>query len=539
MGFSDYRAGAFCPKCRLPASHSRLAALAANPSTNIGKSILVTVDSLRLNSYYYRLMNENNDNTGPTGERLDLSLAPDWARRDPGVMADRRHSNQRAEGDGTDRFGAGRPGRGNQGRSKPPPRDGFSRDAGPGGRRPAAAARREGGGNPPEARSGMKPGMAGEHEAALPLAVRFIPDQVALATIGKRILSSHQAFPLKHIARLLTDHPDTCRVKIQNESGFIYCCRICGMPAYGEEDMVGHLVCRHLEDLFEAEDVEQPEPKGNFSCVLRCGYSGELLGPPNYHGTGERIKELLRTRFPALTEDAYREKLETIFDTAAIDEWRGQSRCRRIYRMRDTGTAAAGPVAAGQEGMDRSSAEFLLRRDLASQQIARSRLANCPLPLALESPSRGLRQFVRSAWNREIRRPRDILFSLRGALRARKLRLVRVDNPHGPEFVLSRSLSPMDAAHSVESIRRLLEYIARHPGCPRKELLANIGDVPGQSPGQLSSQVTWLADKGHIVEFYNGVLALAEAHPRFSPGKDAGRQRAPSANAGHNPPSNT
>ena len=56
-------------------------------------------------------------------------------------------------------------------------------------------------------------------------------------------------------------------------------------------------------------------PKGAFTCVAKCGLTGELLGPPNLHGYDARIREMLRTRFPDMDEAHYRSRIEMVRDS--------------------------------------------------------------------------------------------------------------------------------------------------------------------------------------------------------------------------------
>ena len=76
-----------------------------------------------------------------------------------------------------------------------------------------------------------------------------------------------------------------------------------------KERALGHALKAHIGKFYEKQETQAEPPKGNFVCVARCGLSGELLGPPNYHGYSEKLSELHRTRFAHLTLDEYRSRI--------------------------------------------------------------------------------------------------------------------------------------------------------------------------------------------------------------------------------------
>jgi hypothetical protein len=69
----------------------------------------------------------------------------------------------------------------------------------------------------------------------------------------------------------------------------------------------------------------------------------------------------------------------------------------------------------------------------------------------------------------------------------------------------------MDPGVTVESIRNELTYLCDHPGCTRKELVEALRpDTPLESPevAEVVSNLRWLVEKGHVIEFYDGRLSV-------------------------------
>ena len=77
----------------------------------------------------------------------------------------------------------------------------------------------------------------------------------------------------------------------------------------------------------------------------------------------------------------------------------------------------------------------------------------------------------------------------------------------------------MDPGHAVEGIREIIDAISANPGCTRAELLARL--VPSTPPegeaapeagakkeNELKRQLHWLIEKGHVIEFSDGRMAV-------------------------------
>jgi hypothetical protein len=116
----------------------------------------------------------------------------------------------------------------------------------------------------------------------------------------------------------------------------------------------------------------------------------------------------------------------------------------------------------------------------------------------------------------EQRYPRSLFFALRGAFRHRKFSLFRGNDARGPEFVANMTPTPFTAEHVVRELAEALKYVKEHPLCTRAELMAALREtLADMDINTVARQIAFLFSKGHIVEYYNGVLAMPETNPRF------------------------
>ncbi|MEI7900850.1 MAG: hypothetical protein WCK89_11395 [bacterium] len=499
---------------------------------------------------------------------LDLSFAPNWARTSPDANL-QRYRDERSNGgdDGESRHGGRDGGRdrrpsrnvGDRDRRKPerkPPRrefDGAPRSGSDMPRpesRAAVADLRS-----PRSESGVRPESGPRQDrnerrdsypprpeyTPLPLEIRVLPEQKALGAVIRRIQTSHRAFPLRDIAWLFLDNPASCLIRIgplKDQQLMLFQCKVCGLPALTEEEIRTHIVNRHMQDFFDVEEIDCEPPSGAFVCVARCGLSGELLGPPNHHSFNSKVQEMLRTKFPNMTEEAYRSRIETIRETEGIEQWRQQCTRKKIYRRKGAEPTAAEPLAEHVAGaaateaaeqepapkappMERDVAELIFMREILPEQIASSRHLICTAAVAMQTTSRPLYFALKDTLNRERRFPASLFFALRGAFRHRSLYLFRVNDPKGQDFVMLKQPVVLDPMHAVQALRDVLTYVNEHAACTKSELATALAGGDAAKIKETLVQLAWLVEKGHVIEYYNDVLSSPVNYPafRFLPGE--------------------
>ena len=135
---------------------------------------------------------------------------------------------------------------------------------------------------------------------------------------------------------------------------------------------------------------------------------------------------------------------------------------------------------------------------------------------AQTSTSASLVQLLKNVLRKEQMNPSSLLYALRGAFRHRKFTIFRGNDARGPEFVANVTWTPTSGEHMVRELAEALKYVAEHPLCTRAELLAALREsLADMDMNVVVRQIAFLFAKGHILEYYNGVLTLPEATPRF------------------------
>lgn len=118
-----------------------------------------------------------------------------------------------------------------------------------------------------------------------------------------------------------------------------------GMPFESDESAVAHVLSTHLDKFFETAEVEIDPPKGNFQVINKCGITGELLGPPNYHRYNQIIQQHHAAKLPRMSLEAFKSRIETIRDPEAVNQWLAKMKKATRYTWK-TAAAKAAPAAA-------------------------------------------------------------------------------------------------------------------------------------------------------------------------------------------------
>ena len=401
-----------------------------------------------------------------------------------------------------------------------------------------------------------------QEQVEFPVEVRFLPESKALSVLMHKVAKNHRALPVRDLARLFLDNPATCEIRMEfkepkNAEGkdkVFYQCKRCGVVTLNEETLREHAFSAHFAEEFTMEEIEGDAPAGNFTCVAKCGITGELLGPPNHHSYNQRIAEMLRTKCANVPPEVYRSRIQLVHDAEAVNQWREQAKKKVVYKrkvkengelrkengelggLQNTEVGNPEPVTentdavtppspapvetptAEPEIFDRPSAEALFAQDILPQLMHTVKHAVCPQPIGMDLNDFALRAAVRSAWRREVERPFSLFFALRGALKHKKMTVFRANDNHGMEFVISREPSILDVQHAVPELKAIVDYITAHPGVTRAELLKALGvteegDALEHNP--YAQQLKWVTERANVIEFFNGTLSLPDVHPHF------------------------
>ena len=350
----------------------------------------------------------------------------------------------------------------------------------------------------------------------LDVEVKVLPETKALGTIIRKLQSDAHAYKLKDLAYFFLDNPSSVLLKITpkkntpvhstptpSTSTAFFQCKACGFASTKEEDVIEHVVSAHLADYYDSKEIEVEPPKGNFNCVAKCGLSGVLLGPPNIHEFNAVVKEMIRTKYPDMSEVQYRAHIEMVRDADTIEEWRKSATKKTMFFAKGTADQE------GAQALTREQAEGEFKRNVLPSMLDTPKNLMITAEVAMKSPVKPLQWAANDALQAERRAPYNMCFALRGAFHHRKLKFFRANDAHGQEFVTNVEYKEFDAEHAIPELAQAAKFVAEHPCCDKSEFPQDVPDF--------EKHIEWLVTTGHVVAFTNGVFSAVEKFPKYGP----------------------
>jgi hypothetical protein len=85
----------------------------------------------------------------------------------------------------------------------------------------------------------------------------------------------------------------------------------------------------------------------------------------------------------------------------------------------------------------------------------------------------------------------------------------------------------LDILHATEELRTILGFVIDHPGSIRQNVFAAVAPTDEAKQQAAATSVNWLIERGHLIEYYNGVLSMPAENPafRYLPGERPGGAR--------------
>lgn len=483
---------------------------------------------------------------------LDLHFLPEWAQKSPAVN---RYSNY--EGERERRSGGPR----DRGFDGPPRRrdgQGGGRPAGGGGGgRPQGGRGEGGGGRGPRGQGGFdrdrKGGPRGgrfepRQEAPLPdVKVALETGENRADSLAKQIRLTGRAYPLFEIGGLVMQKPDRYRVVFniaRTADGAVaqqlLLCALDDTLWLDEEEAMGHLLKEHLDTFYQVEKIPTDPPKGTYTFVAQCGFSGVILGPPNYHDYQVKLHKLHQERFANMAFDRFKSRVKIVKDEEVVKKWIDDQSFRTEYQALNV------PEPVTLDSWEAVRTHFKethlpnVVKPVNHHAVAGERIR--------ELGSRELQRLAVRTVEEQRRFPLKLVNTLSQQLASRGLQFFKVNKTITHVSVARPHFLDLSVTPIAESVKKVVEFVEAHPRCTVKALVEALAPVPAAPPApvdkeinveapveevekkaaekveltpeqnQVLSDLHWLVHQGHVIEFANGELETAKKpHPKPQP----------------------
>lgn len=155
------------------------------------------------------------------------------------------------------------------------------------------------------------------------------PEEKPFGGLLKAIKASCRTYELFEIAKTILEKNERFVVSVKpldsekNPESKLYQSVPDHLPFLSEHDAIAHVLKTHPGVFFTEESVEIEAPKGAFTSIARCGFTGAFLAPPNYHGYTKALQDHYAATFSErdMSFDRFRSRVETVKDEAAVAAW--------------------------------------------------------------------------------------------------------------------------------------------------------------------------------------------------------------------------
>jgi hypothetical protein len=194
--------------------------------------------------------------------------------------------------------------------------------------------------------------------------VTFYPEDTSFESLAKTIRASCRTFELFDIARTVIGKNDRFVAVIQHkrpasnegsEGGGaprtkprFYISLPDGALFDTEDGALVHVTRNHLGMFFDEAQVEVDPPKGSFQVINKCGVTGALLGPPNYHRYAQAVQQHHAAHAAHMPLEVYRNRVETVRDPEVVAAWLESMKKVTRYTWKTTQSEAKTPRNAAE-----------------------------------------------------------------------------------------------------------------------------------------------------------------------------------------------
>ncbi|MBA3850193.1 MAG: hypothetical protein C0502_09400 [Opitutus sp.] len=414
------------------------------------------------------------------------------------------------------------------------------------------------------------------------------PEDVGFAAMVKAVRASCRTFQLFEITKAVLEKNDRFVVVIQRKPaeqpaapaegeaaaaapakpGPLFMTMPDHLPFDTEEAAVQHVLKHHLANFFEAQDVEIEAPKGNFPIINKCGITGELLGPPNYHKYQQILQQHHATRLGRMPFEKFRDSIVSAREPEVIQQWLDKMKKVTRYTWKpqpakqapapaapavpaaeaappaeaaaaaETPAPEAAPAPAGPsfDSLDEARAHLLANaKEKVVRAVENVRFHGKHIE---KLPPGEIKRAVEGHVERQRRFPLDTANALRGRLRREGFTIFKKGS-RGVSYVcaVKRRFRVPGQVFS-ETIGALIDFIERNPMLAMKELPQKFlgidlaaavtaapapaeGSTPSQAPfaalapeqaeklRKMNNDLRWLVMEGYVTEFSDGKLYAA------------------------------
>jgi hypothetical protein len=355
----------------------------------------------------------------------------------------------------------------------------------------------------------------------------FYPEDEPFLALIKAIRVSCKTYELFELARLILEKPERFVAVInpkrtdKNPIAKLYVCPFDAMPFESEDEALKYALKTHIGSFFDVEEVEVEPPKGSFPIINRCGITGELLGPPNYHRYQDLLKEHYSNNLSNIPYEKFLSKIESVKDEESIKAWTEKMSKAKRYTFKK--------IPEGEEKSTFNTWEdaraFLLskHKNELVQEVNSVRFHGALLD---KMPRSDIKRSFEVLLKMQRDFPLDTANNIRGRLRRMNLAIYKKGSKGVTYVCAVKRKFRQEGISFSENLQSLVDFIEKHPNCLASKLpelylgiqqpsttpVAEGSEASVLTPEQQSQirklmlDLRWLISEGYVTEYGNSKL---------------------------------
>jgi hypothetical protein len=308
-----------------------------------------------------------------------------------------------------------------------------------------------------------------------------------------------------------------------------------------EDEVIAHILAHHLATFYQAERIQTDPPKGKYTFVAQCGFSGVILGPPNHHDYQKKLQELHAQRFSRMPLDMFKARVKIVKDEAVVAKWVEDQSWKTEYICLNIPDA---PKLATMEDVENHFRAVHVANMIKAVETITVSGKTCR---NLRSP--GLARLYRIAVEDQRRFPLQIATVLSQQFAQHGLQFFKVNKTVTHVWVARPKYLDLETTPVSDGVKRIVDFVNARPKCTRRDLVETLAPTPAApapaegtpkpeavapTPEQTTiiSDLHWLIHQGHVIEFATTGFLETAKKPLPKPVKPAPQKKeAPVATA--------
>lgn len=316
-------------------------------------------------------------------------------------------------------------------------------------------------------------------EPLVPLELEMRPDPAGVVSLARQIKLSGRSYPLLEVAALVMQKPDRYEVSFRHQKDKdgnpiqrMWICSLDDSIWLSESEAARHTLKAHFDTFYQTERQPCDPPKGTWTLVGQ--FDEIILGPPNYHGYQEKLREVHSQRASRLPFDVFKSKVRIVKDEASVKAWLESQSSRLQYTALNVPEPKTLLTLAEVEAHFLQTHAATLLKEVDHYFLKRGEGApRLPEPM---------QRLLRVSLERERKFPIRTMTALSNAFAQAGLQFYKRDKTVVQVCVARPRYLDLETISVSVGVRSIIEYIDSHPGCTRKRMIESLAPTPAVAP---------------------------------------------------------